>query len=43
MLPNWYISEHRIAYFDKFNYPEKLPKYFQATNYVLKTWAIKYE
>ena len=43
MLPNWYISEHRIAYFDKFNYPQKLPKYFQATNYVLKTWAIKYE
>ena len=43
MLPNWYISEHRIAYFDKFNYPEKLPKYFQATNYILKTWAIKYE
>lgn len=43
MLPNWYISEHRIAYFDKFNYPETLPKYFQATNYILKTWAIKYE
>ena len=43
MLPNWYISEHRIAYFDKFTYPEKLPKYFQATNYVLKTWAAKYE
>ena len=43
MLPNWYISEHRIAYFDKFNYPKKLPKYFQATNYILKTWAIKYE
>ena len=43
MLQNWYISEHRIAYFDKFNYPKKLPKYFQATNYILKTWAIKYE
>ncbi len=43
MLPNWYISEHRIAYFDKFNYPEKLPKYFQATNYILKTWATKNE
>ena len=43
MLPNWYISEHIIAYFDKFNYPKKLPKYFQATNYILKTWAIKYE
>ena len=43
MLPNWYISEHRIAYFDKFNYPKKLPKYFQATNYILKTWATKYE
>ena len=38
MLPNWYINKHRIAYFDKFKQPKILPKYFEATNYVLKTW-----
>lgn len=38
MLPNWYINKHRIAYFDKFEQPRVLPKYFEATNYVLKTW-----
>ena len=41
MLPNWYINKHRIAYFDKFEQPETLPKFFEATNYVLKTWWYK--
>ena len=41
LLPNWYINQHRIAFFDKFNMPQKLPKYFQATDYVLKTWYFK--
>jgi len=41
MLPNWYINKHRIAFFDKFNRPEKLPKYYEAMNYVLKTWWSK--
>jgi microcin C transport system substrate-binding protein len=41
MLPNWYISTHRIAYFNKFKQPRNLPKYYEATNYVLKTWSIK--
>ena len=41
MLPNWYINTHRIAFFDKFNQPEDLPKYYEATNYILKTWSMK--
>ena len=41
MLPNWYINTHRIAYFDKFEHPVNLPKYYEATNYILKTWSIK--
>ena len=39
LLPNWYIDKHRIAYFDKFIKPEKLPKYYEPLDYVLKTWA----
>ncbi len=41
LLPNWYINEHRIAFFDKFKMPDKLPKYYQPTDYVLKTWYFK--
>ena len=41
MLPNWYINTHRIAFFDKFNQPVNLPKYYEATNYILKTWSMK--
>ena len=41
MLPNWYINTHRIAFFDKFNQPVNLPKYYEATNYILKTCSIK--
>jgi microcin C transport system substrate-binding protein len=41
MLPNWYINTHRIAFFDKFNQPKELPRYYEATNYILKTWSIR--
>ena len=41
MVPNWYINKHRVAYYDKFDMPNKLPLYYQATNYVLQTWSIK--
>mgnify|MGYP001379521237 FL=1 len=41
MVPNWFINSHRIAYYNKFSQPKKLPLYFQATNYVLQTWAVK--
>ena len=41
LLPNWYINKHRIAYFDKFKKPTQLPKYYEATSYILKTWWFK--
>ena len=41
LLPNWYINKHRIAYFDKFDKPSILPLYYEATNYILKTWWVK--
>ena len=41
LLPNWYINTHRIAFFDKFVEPQILPKYYEATNYILKTWSIE--
>lgn len=41
LLPNWYINKHRVAYYDKFNMPNILPKYYEPINYVLKTWYYK--
>ena len=38
LIPNWYIAVHRLAYWDKFSYPKKLPLYFSAENWVLSTW-----
>ena len=38
LIPNWYIAVHRIAYWDKFSYPKKLPLYFSANNWVLSSW-----
>jgi microcin C transport system substrate-binding protein len=38
VVPSWYIKYHRIAYWDKFGFPEILPLYYQATSYVQSTW-----
>jgi len=43
LIPNWYIAVHRIAYWDKFNYPSNLPLYFSAESWVLSTWWRKNE
>ena len=41
LIPNWYIAVHRIAYWDKFSYPKKLPLYYSADNWALETWWSK--
>lgn len=38
LVPNWYIDQHRVAYWDKFERPETLPSYYEATNWALQTW-----
>jgi len=38
VVPNWYIDHHRVAFWDKFGYPETLPLYYQATSYVIEAW-----
>ena len=34
LVPNWYIGVHRIAYWDRFEFPEKLPLYYNATEWL---------
>jgi len=38
LVPNWYINRHRIAYWDKFNQPKKLPLYYSPIVWVTETW-----
>ncbi|MBZ0106367.1 MAG: extracellular solute-binding protein [Sulfuricella denitrificans] len=40
LVPNWYVANHRVAYWDKFGFPEKLPLYYQATEWMLRfSWS----
>ena len=41
LVPHWYIATHRIAYWDKFEFPKKLPDYFSAEAWMLSTWWFK--
>ncbi|MCW8932985.1 MAG: extracellular solute-binding protein [Gammaproteobacteria bacterium] len=43
LIPHWYISTHRIAYWDKFEFPNILPEYFSAEGWMLSTWWFKPE
>lgn len=38
VVPNWYIANHRVAYWNKFGHPQTLPLYYSATNWMLETW-----
>lgn len=40
LVPNWYVARHRVAYWDKFGFPDTLPKYYQAMEWMLRYgWA----
>ncbi len=43
LVPHWYISTHRIAYWDKFEFPDTLPIFFSAEGWMLSTWWFKPE
>ena len=39
LAPHWFIGSHRVAYWSgRFDQPETLPLYYDATNLVLMTW-----
>ena len=41
VVPNWYIDHHRVAYWDKFRFPDTLPLYYQAISYIIEAWWSK--
>jgi len=38
LVPNWHLAYHRIAYRDIFGRPDRLPRYFAAQDWVMRTW-----
>jgi len=38
LVPHWYIASHRIAYWDRFGFPETLPLYYDVESWMLATW-----
>ncbi|PWB49266.1 MAG: ABC transporter substrate-binding protein [Nitrosomonadales bacterium] len=40
LVPNWFVPTHRIAYWDKFGFPAKLPLYYPANEWMLRySWS----
>lgn len=40
LIPHWYIGSHRIAYWDRFGFPNTLPLYYDPINWMLATWWV---
>ena len=36
-IPHWYSNTHRIAYRNRFGFPDKLPLYYQADAWLVST------
>jgi microcin C transport system substrate-binding protein len=38
VIPNWYMKGYRLAYYDKFNQPKTLPKYYLPFQLLMTWW-----
>jgi len=38
VVPNWFIATHRIAFWNRFDMPARLPLYYGAESWMLSTW-----
>ncbi|MFA5627873.1 MAG: extracellular solute-binding protein [Thiohalomonadaceae bacterium] len=41
IVPQWYIGTHRIAWWNRFAWPQQLPLYYNATSWMLSTWWLQ--
>ncbi len=39
LIPNWYLNTHRIAYWNRFQRPEKTPLYYGAYSWLWSWWS----
>lgn len=41
LVPNWHNPTHRVAYWNRFEYPKTLPRYYSPVDWALRTWWAK--
>ena len=41
VAPNWHIPYHRVAWWNRFGQPARLPRYYDATSWAIETWWAK--
>lgn len=41
IIPHWFSASHRMAWKSRLAYPQKLPLYYEAGNWMLETWWVK--
>jgi microcin C transport system substrate-binding protein len=39
LVPNWYVAKHRVAYWNMFDRPDKLPLYYTPLQMLTTWWA----
>jgi microcin C transport system substrate-binding protein len=40
VVPNWYVAQHRVSYWNKFNRPEILPLYYNPMQELMTWWSM---
>lgn len=38
LVPHWYTAVHRLAWWNRFGFPDVLPRYYDATTWAIMTW-----
>ncbi|MBF0264063.1 MAG: ABC transporter substrate-binding protein [Gammaproteobacteria bacterium] len=38
IIPQWFIAYHRVAFWDKFEWPKTLPKYYNDKDWMIQYW-----
>ncbi len=38
VIPNWYTSDLRIAWWNRFEHPQTLPEFYQGMSWTIETW-----
>ncbi len=41
LIPQWYIGSHRVAFWDRFGFPETVPLYYNPVTWMLSTWWVE--
>lgn len=41
VIPNWHVAGHRMVYYDKLQYPDNLPKFYNYFQFLMTWWSAR--